>query len=55
MRPVDKAIVVASDGLWDRITNEEITSIVMSEKFWGRMDADGAATYLMKESATRWT
>ena len=55
MRPVDKAIVVASDGIYDRMSNEEITSIVMSEKFYGRKDADGAATYLTKESAQRWT
>lgn len=26
----DKAIVIASDGLWDRLTNKEITRIVMS-------------------------
>lgn len=26
----DKAIVIASDGIWDRFTNEEVAEIVMS-------------------------
>ena len=26
----DKALVIASDGLWDRLSNQEITSLVMN-------------------------
>lgn len=51
LRPIDKALVVASDGIWDRLTNEEITHIVMSEKYYNRKDSNGVAEYLMKESA----
>lgn len=54
MRPIDKAIIIASDGIFDRLTNEEITQIVMNDQFYARRNADGAATYLMRESATRW-
>lgn len=49
----DKFIVLASDGLWDRISNEEITKIV-SSSFYEKGDAEGAVTLLMKESAERW-
>ena len=31
LKPSDKAIVIASDGIWDRMTNKEITYIVMSD------------------------
>ncbi|MFN9960706.1 MAG: hypothetical protein ACK55I_47090 [bacterium] len=25
LKPADRALVIASDGLWDRLTNKEIT------------------------------
>ena len=50
----DKALIIASDGLWDRLTNEEIMHIVMSDNFYSRKDADGAANYLTQESVKRW-
>ena len=46
-------IVVASDGLWDRISNEEVASIV-GNNFYEKNDAEGAANLLMKESVERW-
>ena len=54
LKPSDKALVIASDGLWDRISNEEIMHIVMSDTFYIRKDAEGAANLLMQESARRW-
>ena len=47
LKPSDKALVIASDGLWDRISNEEIMHIVMSDTFYIRKDAEGAAKLLM--------
>jgi serine/threonine protein phosphatase PrpC len=49
---IDKIVVIASDGLWDRIPNDEITRILIS--FYERKDPEGAATRLMQESAERW-
>jgi serine/threonine protein phosphatase PrpC len=49
----DKIIVIASDGLWDRISNEETTRIV-SMNYYEKRDAEGAANHLMKESVDRW-
>lgn len=48
----DRALVVASDGLWDRLSNEEISQIVM--QFHPRGDAEGAVQLLMSESVVRW-
>jgi serine/threonine protein phosphatase PrpC len=49
----DKFIVLASDGLWDRISNEEVTKII-SSPFYEKGDAEGAVTFLIKEAAERW-
>lgn len=42
---IDKIVIVASDGLWDRIGNDEITRMVIP--FYERKDPEGAATRLM--------
>lgn len=31
LNPLDKALIIASDGLWDRFSNEEIIQVVMSQ------------------------
>lgn len=49
----DKVLVIASDGLFDRLTNYEIMSIIATQYYKNR-DADGAANHLMKESVDRW-
>lgn len=49
----DKFIVIASDGLWDRITNEEVTRLV-GNHYYEKKDPDGAAFHLMNESVERW-
>ena len=38
----NKFIVIGSDGLWDRIPNDEVTRIV-ANPFYERGDAEGAA------------
>jgi serine/threonine protein phosphatase PrpC len=50
----DKFLVIASDGLWDRIPNDEVCRIV-ANPFYDRGDAEGAVQFLAKESAERWT
>jgi len=37
----DKFIVIASDGLWDRIPNDEVTRIV-ANPYYEKKDPDGA-------------
>ena len=49
----DKFLVVASDGIFDRFTNEEITQII-GHKFYPENDSSGACNYLVQESAARW-
>ena len=48
----DKAIVIASDGIWDRIPNEEIASVVKT--FYDRRDSNGACQELTRISVERW-
>lgn len=49
----DKFIVIGSDGLWDRIPNDEVTRIV-GNLYYQKKDAEGAATHLMNEAVARW-
>ena len=48
----DRIVVIASDGLWDRIPNDEITRILIP--YYDKRDPEGGATKLMQESAERW-
>ena len=50
----DRAIVIASDGLWDRLSNTEITRITMAPQYLDKNDADGAINVLMNEAVIRW-
>ena len=54
LTPQDKAIIIASDGLWDRLSNHEITQIIMSPQYASKNDVDGALNHLMGESVQRW-
>ena len=49
----DRILVLASDGLWDRLTNQEIMLIITTQYYKSR-DAEGAANHLMRESVERW-
>ena len=53
LSPSDKFIVIASDGIWDRISNDEVM-MTIANKFYPKKDADGAANYLVKEAVERW-
>mmetsp|Transcript_37223 Transcript_37223/g.35852 ORF Transcript_37223/g.35852 Transcript_37223/m.35852 type:complete len:231 (-) Transcript_37223:56-748(-) len=48
----DKFIVLASDGVWEFITNEEVASLVMP--FFEKRNAEGAAEALVRASYLRW-
>lgn len=45
--------MIASDGIWDRFTNEEVMTIIAGQ-FYQSRDAEGAANKLVKESVERW-
>jgi len=48
----DKFIVIASDGVWEFISNEEIAKIV--RPFYDAKNAEKAAEAVVKESYLRW-
>ena len=52
LTPYDKALVIASDGIWDRFTNEEVTQVVM--QYYDKKDPDAAANVLINTSVVRW-
>lgn len=48
----DKFLVLASDGVWEFISNEEVANIVMP--FFEKRNAEGAAEALVRESYLKW-
>lgn len=48
----DKFIVIASDGVWEFLQNEDVAQIVMP--FFEKRNAEGAAEALVRESYLRW-
>lgn len=50
----DKALVIASDGIWDRLSNIEVTRIVTAPQYLDSKNAEGAANQLMNLSVQRW-
>ena len=48
----DKAVVIASDGIWDRIPNEEMAATL--KDYHEKRDPEGAANHLVKMSVERW-
>ena len=48
----DKFIILASDGIWEFISSEEVVNIV--KDFYKENDIEGALTYLYKEASKRW-
>lgn len=46
--------MIASDGIWDRFSNEEVANLVMDPEFYLQRNPDGAANFLVKEAAKRW-
>ena len=50
---VDKFLVLASDGLYDRLINEEIMAIVVH--YYPQRDSESAVQHLLREARERWT
>ena len=48
----DKYIVIASDGVWEFLNNEQVAEIVWP--FFDKKDAEGAAEALVRKSYQRW-
>jgi serine/threonine protein phosphatase PrpC len=48
----DKFIVLASDGVWEFLSNEDVAAIVMP--FFEKRNAEGAAEALVRESYLKW-
>ena len=48
----DKALIIASDGLWEYTTNEEVVDIV--KKLWEEKDVDKIVKELYKTSIENW-
>lgn len=52
MNKEDKFIILASDGVWEFLSNEEVAAIVWP--FFDKRNAEGAAEALVRESYMRW-
>jgi serine/threonine protein phosphatase PrpC len=52
LNPCDKFIVLASDGLWEFMKNEEVLNLVVP--FWEKNDPEGACDRLVKEAVLTW-
>ena len=48
----DKFIVLASDGVWEFLSNEDVAAIVLP--FFEKKNAEGAAEALVRESYLKW-
>lgn len=48
----DKFIVIASDGVWEFLQNDDVAQIVLP--FFEKRNAEGAAEALVRESYLRW-
>ena len=48
----DKFIVLASDGVWEFLSNDDVAQIVYP--FFEKRNAEGAAEALVRESYLRW-
>ena len=52
LKPVDKFVVIASDGVWEFITNDDCVNKVLP--FWKKNDPEGACEKLVLESVEHW-
>jgi len=48
----DQFIIIASDGVWEFISNEEVAAIIMPH--YKQNSAEKAAEAIIKESIKRW-
>ena len=47
-----KYIVIASDGIWEYLTNKNVTEII--KQFYNLDDAKGAIEELIKKASEKW-
>ena len=52
MKPDDSFIVIASDGVWEFLSNEDVARLVSNELIKGTPES--AANVLVKESFLKW-
>lgn len=52
LTPEDKVIVLASDGVWEFLENQEVANIVYP--FFLQKNAEGAAEHLVRAAFKRW-
>lgn len=52
LSPSDKFLIIASDGVWEFITNEDAVNIVVP--YWEENNPEGACEQLVKESVIHW-
>lgn len=50
----ERFIVVGSDGIWDRFSNEEVMRLVVHNGFWDRKDPSGAVKKLVQDATDKW-
>ena len=50
--PNDKFVILASDGIWELMSNQEAAEIVYP--FYEQNSAERAAEALIRDAATRW-
>lgn len=48
----DKIVVLASDGLWEFVSNKDVIKLVAP--YYSRRDLEGACEVLMQEALRRW-
>ena len=48
----DKFLVIASDGVWEFIQNEDITNMIVP--YWQQGNPEGACDKIVKESVAHW-
>jgi serine/threonine protein phosphatase PrpC len=48
----DKVLVLASDGVWEFLKNEDVAKIIYP--FYVKKNAEGAAESLVREAHKRW-
>ena len=52
MKPEDKFIVIASDGVWEFLSNEAVMNMIVP--YWRSGNIDGACERVVKESVQMW-
>ena len=50
--PEDKFIILASDGVWEKLSSEEAVKVV--SKYWDQNRVEDAALALVNEAAKKW-